>query len=134
MFEHFRVMLLTTNCAVCGSDASTRCSGCFSVAYCKTDCQKSHWSQHKPNCQKPFAVKESKKVGRYMVATRDIKPGEIILREKAAVVGPSLEQSKPVCLGCSASLVKTWHLCQVCQAPLCSKKCEKHPLHVEECK
>merc|ERR1712241_1498638 len=115
-------MLLTTNCAVCGSDASTRCSGCFSVAYCKTD------------CQKPFAVKESKKVGRYMVATRDLKAGEIILREKAAVVGPSLEQSKAVCLGCSASLQKTWHLCQVCQGPLCSKQCEKRPLHVEECK
>ena len=134
MFENFRQMLLTTSCAVCGSDASTRCSGCFSVAYCKTDCQKSHWAEHKPNCQKPFALKESKKVGRYMVATRDLKVGEIILREKAAVVGPSLEQSKPVCLGCSASLQKTWHLCQVCQGPLCSKQCEKHPLHVEECK
>ena len=29
-----------------------------------------------------------------MVATRNLKAGDIILREKAAVVGPSLEQSK----------------------------------------
>ena len=69
-----------------------------------------------------------------MVATRNLKAGDIIMREKAAVVGPSLEQSKAVCLGCSASLERTWHLCQLCHGPLCSKKCEKHPLHLEECK
>ena len=34
------------------------------------------------------------KYSRYMVATRNLKAGDIILREKAAVVGPSLEQSK----------------------------------------
>jgi len=104
------------------------------VAYCKIECQKKDWTRHKPNCSKPYTVKENDKVGRYMVATRNLAPGDIILREKAAVVGPSLEQSKPICLGCSASLVKTWHLCSKCQAPLCSKNCETHPAHVEECK
>ena len=43
---------------------------------------------------------------RYMVATRTLQPGDIILREKAAVVGPSLEQSKPICVGCSAPLTR----------------------------
>ena len=41
-----------------------------------------------------------------MVATRTLQPGDIILREKAAVVGPSLEQSKPICVGCSAPLTR----------------------------
>ena len=71
---------------------------------------------------------------RYMVATRSLKAGDIILREKAAVVGPSMDQSKAICLACAASLARTWHLCSLCQAPLCSKQCEKNPLHLEECK
>ena len=69
-----------------------------------------------------------------MVATRNLKAGDIILREKAAVVGPSMEQSKAICVACAAPLTRFWHLCSVCQAPLCSKQCEKHAMHVEECK
>ena len=69
------------------------------MAYCKTDCQKSHWAEHKPKCQKPFAVKESKKVGRYMVATRDLKPGEMIISETPLVIGPQAV-TIPVCLAC----------------------------------
>ena len=69
-----------------------------------------------------------------MVATRNLKAGDIILREKAAVVGPSMEQSKAICVACAAPLTRSWHLCSVCQAPLCSKQCEKHRLHVDECK
>jgi len=127
-------MRVTAPCVVCGGEAHSRCSGCFSVAYCGQEHQKSDWAGHKPACTKPYTVKENEKVGRYMVATRNMAPGDIILREKAAVVGPSLEQSKPICLGCSAGLLKTWHLCTTCQSPLCSKNCEKHPAHVEECK
>ena len=37
-------------------------------------------------------------VGRILVATRDIEPGEIIFKEKEMVVGPC-RASKPVCLG-----------------------------------
>ena len=74
-------MQLKFRCSVCGSDASTRCAGCFSVAYCRTECQKSHWAEHKPQCQKPYTVKENKVVGRYMVATRNLKAGDIIMRE-----------------------------------------------------
>ena len=46
-----------------------------------------------------------------MVATRTLQPGDIILREKAAVVGPSLEQSKPICVGCSAPLTRWVMVC-----------------------
>merc|ERR1712203_372 len=51
-----------------------------------------------------------------MVATRAIEPGEIILREKAAVVGPSLDGAKPQCLGCSIGLneLKTFTSAMLC--------------------
>ncbi len=50
-----------------------------------------------------------------MVATRSLNAGDIILREKAAVVGPSMDQSKAICLASAASLARTWHLCSLCQ-------------------
>ena len=59
-------MRVSVPCAVCGAEATTRCSGCFSVAYCRTECQKADWAAHKPSCKKPYAVKENEKVGRWV--------------------------------------------------------------------
>jgi hypothetical protein len=96
--------------------------------------QKAAWPDHKPTCHKPCTVKENKTCGRYLVATRALQPGEIILREKAAVVGPSLAGARPQCLGCAAGLSEAFHPCGQCKGPLCSKQCESHPLHEDECK
>ena len=57
-------MRVTRACAVCGGDAITMCSGCFSVAYCSQKCQKTHWATHKSQCSKPYSVKENPTVGR----------------------------------------------------------------------
>ena len=119
---------------MCGAEATSRCAGCYGVAYCTVECQKGAWQDHKPSCNKPYTVKDSKAYGRYMVATRNLAPGDIILREKAALVGPSLDGAKPQCLGCSVGLTEVFHPCSLCKGPLCSKKCEKHPMHVDECK
>lgn len=127
-------MRVTTPCGLCSSPALTRCAGCYAVAYCTVKCQKEAWPEHKAVCSKPYTVKEGKGVGRYMVATRALGPGDIILREKAALVGPSLAGAKPQCLGCAAGLTGAFHPCTYCKAPLCSKECETHPAHVEECK
>ena len=35
-----------------------------------------------------FRVSENAEVGRFMVATRDIEPGEIVLLDRAVVVAP----------------------------------------------
>ena len=59
-------MRVSVPCAVCGAEATTRCSGCFSVAYCRTECQKADWAAHKPSCKKPYAVQENEKVGRWV--------------------------------------------------------------------
>lgn len=43
-------------CANCGGvDIQLKlkkCSGCEKVWYCKVECQKSHWKQHKAQCKK----------------------------------------------------------------------------------
>jgi hypothetical protein len=46
----------------------------------------------------PYGVEEREGVGRILVATRDISPGDIIFREKELVVGPS-KGTEPVCIG-----------------------------------
>ncbi|XP_065190522.1 zinc finger MYND domain-containing protein 10-like [Sycon ciliatum] len=37
-------------CALCGSDASNRCSKCQMEWYCGRACQVKHWKKHKPAC------------------------------------------------------------------------------------
>ncbi|KAK1232750.1 hypothetical protein PQX77_004108 [Marasmius sp. AFHP31] len=40
-----------SGCVVCGEKGSKKCKGCFSVRYCGSDCQKSHWREHKTFCK-----------------------------------------------------------------------------------
>ena len=72
-----------------------------------------------------------------MVASRDIKPGEVIFIESPLTFGPS-ENTKPVCLGCYRKIKKsscTKYLCPSCGFPMCSKGCENIPEHRDfECK
>lgn len=41
-------------CAFCHSKTEDlkRCFGCRKVFYCGKQCQKQHWKEHKPHCQK----------------------------------------------------------------------------------
>ncbi|KAK3926931.1 SET domain-containing protein SmydA-8, isoform A [Frankliniella fusca] len=81
---------------------------------------------------RPFKVKISPTMGRYLVATKDIAAGDLILREEALIVGPC-QNSKPVCLGClkqfdgehyiRSSDNEDCHRCMGCQWPLCSPTC-----------
>jgi hypothetical protein len=85
-------------CGVCDNEAKSRCAGCFQMFYCSREHQKQDWNVHKTTCS-PIKVKTCEKFGRYYVATRDIKPGEIVLRESPLVFGPS-QATPPVCVGC----------------------------------
>ena len=60
---------------------------------------------------------------RYVVATRDIKPGEIILKEKPIIIGPK-QKSTLLCLGCHKPSVDT--KCPRCWYPLCNATCQKY--------
>ena len=89
---------ITGNCSVCDKVSKSRCSGCNQVFYCSTDHQRKDWKTHKANCS-PIRVCQNEKIGRHYVATRNIKPGEIVLRESPLVIGPS-QSTPPVCVGC----------------------------------
>uniref|UniRef100_A0A0K2T923 Protein msta n=1 Tax=Lepeophtheirus salmonis TaxID=72036 RepID=A0A0K2T923_LEPSM len=122
-------------CVVCQADAESQCSSCYSVTYCNREHQKQDWSSHKKICKKPYNVQEVPKMGRCMVAAKDIQMGDILLKEKCIVHGPSLEESTtPLCLGCYRPLSESSFVtCKLCKAPLCSSKCESSPIHTPEC-
>lgn len=79
----------------------------------------------------PFTVMYKEGVGRYVVASRDIKASEIILCDTPAVLGPNYE-TEAVCLEC-LSRADGSVLCHHCNLPLCSDKCREGPKHRAEC-
>ncbi|XP_054268253.1 SET domain-containing protein SmydA-8-like [Macrosteles quadrilineatus] len=128
------------SCAVCSKPASQRCAVCKSVNYCNKNHQKQHWKTHKNEC-KCFEVATSSKLGRHMVALRNITAGEVILKESPLVCGPKV-LAFAQCLGCHCKLtgssvddemLKSFYYCRKCNWPLCSPKCEKSPVHQAEC-
>ena len=66
-----------------------------------------------------------------MVASRDINPLELILKEHPAVVGPYTNTLQG-CLQCFRK-VDGGYKCTGCGFPMCNAKCESGPLHREEC-
>lgn len=76
---------------------------------------------------------QNEKFGRYLVASRDIKPNEEILKEKPLVKGPS-QITCPVCLGCLQGLRENHEIeCDKCGWPMCSKSCQNSVDHKAEC-
>ena len=87
----------------------------------------------------PFYIDTLPTVGRVMIASRDIRAGEIILEEMPAIWGPN-NKSPAVCLGC---LKPTWksmekndvvendevvdttlRTCSKCKFPVCGTECK----------
>ncbi|GLV35060.1 SET and MYND domain containing arthropod-specific member 1 [Carabus blaptoides fortunei] len=82
---------------------------------------------------KPFKIGENDILGRYLVATRPIKAGEIILKEQPLIWGPS-QITAPVCLGCGKILQQNFCIaCRKCGWPMCSEKCQESKAHFPEC-
>lgn len=67
---------------------------------------------------------------RYLVSSRDLKAGEMVLREQPLMVGPRVD-SLPACLECLTLLYPTLSRCPTCQvAPLCAQ-CSHTPIECE---
>lgn len=116
-------------CGTCGSVASLVCGGCGEVAYCSKEHQKTAWkSGHKNQC-KAYKIETHPEWGRYLVASRELKPGSRILTKlKPAVVGPPLTSvhlgsSILTCLACNVVLNKPIQTCSSCKYLFCSNKC-----------
>ncbi|XP_069705567.1 SET domain-containing protein SmydA-8 [Periplaneta americana] len=119
-------------CAVCRQPAQQRCGGCHVTYYCCRDHQRLDWKGHRDRC-KPFKVAENKILGRHLIATRDLKVGEIILQELPLVAGPS-QVTPPVCLGCYRLLTEqNAKTCAECGWPVCSEVCAHATAHCAEC-
>ncbi|KAF6214048.1 hypothetical protein GE061_011778 [Apolygus lucorum] len=119
-------------CLVCQQPAANRCSSCQSACYCSKEHQKQHWKTHKSSCV-VYQIKEDKRLGRHLVARRDIQRGEIVLKESPLVSGPP-HTTGPVCLGCHALLQENKVVpCAQCGWPMCSKSCADKPVHKPEC-
>ena len=116
-------------CPVCTKVAENKRTACKAVFYCSRDCQKKHWKTHKFDCKSlPFKVYfkltehnclrdkaasqllscnisillqvgQSKELGKYVTAARDLKAGEVLFTEAPLVVGP-VQMTQPVCLSC----------------------------------
>ena len=61
-----------------------KCGRCQAITYCGLDCQRSDWTRHRKNCV-PVMIKEYAGKGRGLVASRDIKMGELILQDTAVI-------------------------------------------------
>ncbi|XP_046688196.1 SET domain-containing protein SmydA-8-like [Homalodisca vitripennis] len=121
-------------CAVCSQKGPLTCSACKMVSYCSKEHQKHHWPEHKTQCR-PFEVRTSPELGRYLVATRDVAAGEVLYEEAPTVVGPKVVEPSPVCLGCLRPPGAA--RCESCGWPVCSPACpglrDPH-CHAIECK
>lgn len=79
-----------------------------------------------------FVIEKNDKVGRYAVASENLKPGDLIFSEHPFAYGPKSD-TYCVCLGCHAPVDCTV-LCTKCQWPVCGPDCENLTCHKDfEC-
>lgn len=73
----------------------------------------------------PGVVRRNHIYGNYVVASRCIEAGEIIIREKPLNIGPyGTSDVLPLCLSCGKD-VGLSSKCSTCKWPVCGPKCEK---------
>jgi len=81
----------------------------------------------------PYKVEFRGNLGRILVATRNIRKGELICKEVPAIVGP-YSRSKPQCLQCFKQILEGHeYFCDRCGFPMCGVECEQGRYHKEEC-
>ncbi|XP_063903884.1 SET domain-containing protein SmydA-8 isoform X2 [Zophobas morio] len=120
-------------CAVCQKNATQACSACCRAFYCSKEHQKDDWKKHKTSCV-CYKVTRDDTLGRCVIATRNIRPGEVIMKSPPLLLGPKTV-SAPLCLTCHKrlDLATSRYECCKCHWPLCDDQCARHPLHEPEC-
>ena len=100
-------------CFICLAPASNKCDLCpDEVYYCCQEHYKLHRSINNGEKQcNPFVIKYVEGVGRYMVANRDINPGETIFEDTETAVGPA--DSSCLCLNCNAKVSFEWKFMKI---------------------
>ncbi|XP_031847216.1 SET domain-containing protein SmydA-8-like isoform X1 [Nomia melanderi] len=111
-------------CPICGDrlNATLRCSGCRRQVYCSKEHQRQDWPNHRSVCQ-AWEIHESPELGRHLLASRDLSPGDLILSESPLVWGPALHTDQRVCIGCGEQCKSTTTICKFCLWPACDVNC-----------
>ena len=78
-----------------------------------------------------FTARHEPQVGRFLVATRRIKQGEIIYRDSPAVTGPNISRTESHCISCMR--LGCEEECEDCGYPVCGPVCAGAGIHREEC-
>ena len=117
-------------CFFCEKSAVDSCQTC-GADYCS----KGHLEVHKNrsgDCQ-PFQLQRREGVGRILVATRDVKPFEVVLEDVGVAWGP-FDDSESLCVVCLSEVsADNPLLCQDCNLPICSLTCGSSRTHDPEC-
>ncbi|VEN63535.1 unnamed protein product [Callosobruchus maculatus] len=126
-------------CEVCQRVTQRKCSTCHQVYYCSEEHENENKETHQASCS-PFEISTSKELGRHLIATRDLKPSDVVLTEEPLVFGPKPQQIKEgpfPCVGCCRILTdQTCERCPLCLWPVCKLDCPglKQPhFHGFEC-
>ena len=88
----------TQYCFLCGKPCSTPCPDCSDVFYCSQEHLDVHRSQGR--CL-PWKVERQEGVGRIVVATRDIEPWELVMKDTALAV---VREREDFCVSCGSVL------------------------------
>ncbi|CAL7933797.1 unnamed protein product [Xylocopa violacea] len=109
-------------CSICNQRATLKCSGCKQQFYCNKEHQRQDWPRHKSICQ-AWEIHENSELGRYLLASRDLNPGDVILTESPLVWGPALHTDQRVCVGCGIRCNDSSTRCSKCLWPACDTYC-----------
>merc|ERR1719234_2390737 len=129
-FARFREM---QGCFLCLGPATEECRRC-DASLCVL-----HTSAHilPGGACSPVRVQYDCEIGRYLVATRPVQAGELLISELPLVIGP-YTRSKAQCLGCCRLISPTTSpskafTCPSCHFPLCGPACQQSRWHRDEC-
>ena len=131
------ISMSSRECFICSAPGQFSCPDC-QLAFCCSD----HGDLHRGDSCYPFTVLQAQGVGRYVVAARDIRQGEVVFEEtEPLVVGPN-QECQPVCLSCLTPLVEDEEDggggggqidCGGCGYQVCGADCEKRHRESREC-
>jgi len=125
-----------STCFLCDAPCENKCpvEGCETY-YCSLEHLRHHQiilEDGRTLCM-PFKIDHSPTKGRHFVATRNIRPLELVVHEDPAVVGPATK-TKPLCLNCLQPATGE-DRCSGCNFPCCGKcsgALSERSLHSEE--
>jgi len=86
-----------------------------------------------PSEDQSIRIVDKPGTGRCLIAGRDIKPLEIIFKDKPAVIAPNITDEIFCCM-CLKRLENSSSVCQRCLFPICQDVCSSSEKHLEECR